>query len=154
MERIRVLPSENGRESHYLFESTHLLRAIELFVQGNLESASMHVSRAREWPERLGQGKPYEVDTRLADYISFRIAKAEGRDADADRFSQMILLKTGSDFTSASPLNQLAADVLIRNGFAADGQAMLEKAKAGLEAVPFDLTHILVDQATKMEISQ
>lgn len=69
MDRTRVLPSENASESHLLYETAHLLRALDLISAGDPAAALSHVARSREWPERLGQGRPYETDERLADWI-------------------------------------------------------------------------------------
>lgn len=153
METTRVLPSENGRESHHLFESAHLMRAIQLFAKNDFKSARQHVSRSREWPERLGQGKPYDVDVRMADYLDYRIALAEGHNSDAEEAAELILISTGTDFTSPNPLNLLAADVMRRNGFRKEADDLRTRAKYGLENANVGLTKMLVDQATRMEAS-
>jgi hypothetical protein len=76
LETTHVLPSENARESHRLWEQAHLMAALNAFETGDFEEARTHALSALEWPEHLGQGRPYEPDERLARFI---LANAEER---------------------------------------------------------------------------
>ncbi len=78
METTRVLPSENARDSHALFVAAHLMAAMDALEEGDQTAAAIHAERALEWPERLGQGRPYEPDERQVRYI---LALANGENA-------------------------------------------------------------------------
>ncbi len=85
LESTRVLPSENSRESHHLFESAHLMYAIELIESCGFAGESCdhtvareHADRARAWPEHLGQGRPYEPDEYLIEYVVTLIDAHQG----------------------------------------------------------------------------
>ncbi len=72
-----VLPSESARESHQLFADAHVMAGLNLLTDsvtgepktdlelGILRAARAHFEEALEWPEHLGQGKPYDRDERL-----------------------------------------------------------------------------------------
>ncbi len=82
MEAIHVLPSENARESHRLYEQAHVTVALDAMERGAPATAREHLLAALEWPESLGQGRPYNPDERLVHFI---LAEAEGRLGLAER---------------------------------------------------------------------
>ena len=66
---VTVLPSESGRESHRLWEWAHTLVAVDALEAGDAATAGSHLQAALEWPESLGQGRPYEPEERLVRYL-------------------------------------------------------------------------------------
>ncbi|MBT8395446.1 MAG: DUF5107 domain-containing protein, partial [Gemmatimonadetes bacterium] len=60
LESTHVLPSENARESHHLYEQAHVMAALDALDRGATAAAKEHLLAALEWPESLGQGRPYE----------------------------------------------------------------------------------------------
>ena len=72
---IQVLPSENARGSHRLYEQAHTLVALDAMDGGEFPLAREHLLAALQWPESLGQGKPYEPEERL---VRLLLARAEG----------------------------------------------------------------------------
>jgi tetratricopeptide (TPR) repeat protein len=74
LDQTHVLPSENARESHRLFEQAHTLAAIASLGSGDLQKAQHHLTTALTWPEHLGQGRPYDPEERLPQYLLGRIA--------------------------------------------------------------------------------
>lgn len=81
---VRVLPSENARDSHRLYELAHLTAAMDELENGDANTAREHLAAARLWPESLGQGRPYDSDERLVRYLLGVVAELEG-DPDAAR---------------------------------------------------------------------
>jgi tetratricopeptide (TPR) repeat protein len=77
---LQVLPSESGRESHRLWEWAHTLVALDALDAGDAGAARGHLEQALEWPESLGQGRPYEPEERLVRYL---LGVAEERLGDA-----------------------------------------------------------------------
>jgi hypothetical protein len=124
---IQVLPSENGRESHRLWAWAHTLVALDALEAGDAEGAQSHLRSALEWPESLGQGRPYEPEERLVRYL---LGVAEGRlgdDAAArEEFEAVVAASTAPDApgamepTVASRLDLLAVPALTALGRAAD----------------------------------
>ena len=73
-----VLPSENARESHRLYEFAHVGAALDELDAGNRAAARGHLEAALEWPESLGQGRPFDPDERLVRFL-LREVEGEGR---------------------------------------------------------------------------
>ena len=69
LDRIRVLPSENARESHKLFEWAHTLLGVDALERDDAETALKHLETALTWPESLGQGRPYQPEERLPRFL-------------------------------------------------------------------------------------
>jgi predicted Zn-dependent protease len=85
---LHMLPSEGTTEARALFHEAHLLLAVDRFQAGSYDEALRLVDTSRQWPERLGAGKPYpaDVDERLEDWVICqcqlgRKAPAEARQA-------------------------------------------------------------------------
>ena len=78
-----VLPSENARESHRLYELAHMAAALDEVEAGRTASAREHLEAALLWPESLGQGRPYEPDERLVRYLQGVVEEVEGDGAAA-----------------------------------------------------------------------
>ncbi|MDE2875020.1 MAG: DUF5107 domain-containing protein [Gemmatimonadota bacterium] len=77
----RVLPSENARESHHLYELAHIGAALDDLDAGNAEGARGLLEAALLWPESLGQGRPYNPDERLVRFLLGVAARAAGEEA-------------------------------------------------------------------------
>jgi len=71
LDRLEVLPAEGSAEARSLYREAHLMVAVDRLGRGEGREALTHIARAREWPERLGAGKPYpaDVDERLEDWL-------------------------------------------------------------------------------------
>jgi len=83
LEGARVLPSENARESHLLWEQAHTLQALDALEARRADEARAHLLQAMEWPETLGQGRPYEPEERLQRFLLGRALERLGRSAAA-----------------------------------------------------------------------
>lgn len=71
MKALNVLPNEGASEGRNVWRETHLHAAIAAIVRGEHERAGAYIRAAREWPENMGVGKPYDVDERLEDYLEY-----------------------------------------------------------------------------------
>ena len=69
LDRTVVLPSENARESHKLFEWAHLMLGLDALEAGDASTARGQFETALTWPESLGQGRPYEPEERLPRFL-------------------------------------------------------------------------------------
>ena len=79
-----VLPSENARDSHRLYELAHMAAAVGELEARRPGSARDHLEAALLWPESLGQGRPYDPDERLVRHLLGVVAEVEG-DGEAAR---------------------------------------------------------------------
>ncbi len=79
-----ILPFEGQSDVHRMFVDCQLAMAIEEMKRGNWTRAIAHVNGAREYPERLGTGKPHNPDYRLQDSIESVCRAASGDQAAAE----------------------------------------------------------------------
>jgi thioredoxin-like negative regulator of GroEL len=82
LEATHVLPSEGARESHRLYEQAHLLSALNALESGQASRARDHLLAALEWPESLGQGRPYDPEERMARFLLGLASMELGLDSD------------------------------------------------------------------------
>ncbi len=94
LDRTRVLPSEHARESHQLYVQAHALSALAAMGAGRLDEADAHLIAALEWPEHLGQGKPYDPEERLIRFLMGRVDERRGRPAGARRAFEAVAAAT------------------------------------------------------------
>jgi hypothetical protein len=69
---LHLLPAEGTTEARSLFHEAYLLLAVERLKSGSANEALRLIDIARQWPERLGAGKPYpeDVDERLENWLT------------------------------------------------------------------------------------
>ncbi|UCC26512.1 MAG: DUF5107 domain-containing protein [Gemmatimonadales bacterium] len=103
LDGIRVLPSENARESHALYAQAHLMTALDRLEAGDPGEARAGILRALEWPERLGQGRPYEPEERLAHFLLAQVEGALGNAGAARAHYQQVAAATGWRPAEGSP---------------------------------------------------
>jgi Tfp pilus assembly protein PilF len=85
--QLDVLPQEGASEAHSYYREAKLMLAVDAMAAGRWNDAATLVAAARQWPERLGEGKPYEadVDERLEDWLQASILEGRGKRAEAAR---------------------------------------------------------------------
>jgi len=69
LDTIQILPFEGAGYGRELHRQAAVLRSIEMIRVAKHTEALQLLSKAREWPERLGVGKPYDVENRIEDYL-------------------------------------------------------------------------------------
>ena len=71
LDRLVVLPYEGAAEARGLYQEAKLQLASDALTSRQWATAAKLIAAAREWPERLGAGKPYPADTdeRLEDWL-------------------------------------------------------------------------------------
>ena len=90
---LHVLPAEGTTEARALFHEAHLLLAVDRLQAGSFDDALRLVGTARQWPERLGAGKPYpaDLDERLEDWFTAQCQLARKAPAEARQALDRIL---------------------------------------------------------------
>ena len=78
---LRVLPYEGAAEARALYREVKLMRAIEAMRARQFGAARSLVRAAREWPEHLGAGRPYQadIDERLEDLVDAEVLARSGK---------------------------------------------------------------------------
>jgi hypothetical protein len=84
------------------------------------------IEKSKEWPERLGVGKPYDVDTRVQDYLSVYCLDKLNRKSEADALRKSIASYSGRRRAPAYG-NLLTIKVLYDMGDKAAADEMMGK---------------------------
>jgi tetratricopeptide (TPR) repeat protein len=109
---IQVLPSENARDSHRLWEQAHTLAALGALDAGDDAKAAEHLRAALAWPESLGQGRPYEPEERLVRYLLGRVEDRMGNSRVAEEQYELVVAATGALSAPPSRLDLLLVGAL------------------------------------------
>ncbi|HVV71973.1 MAG TPA: tetratricopeptide repeat protein, partial [Verrucomicrobiae bacterium] len=93
LEQLNLLPCEGSTEAHALFRETHLALSAAHLRAGDYTAALAQLRIARQWPERLGSGKPYpeDLDERLDDWLENRCLVKLGRNDEASAALERVL---------------------------------------------------------------
>ena len=120
LDATNVLPSENARDSHQMYVQAHLSAALASIDANRLDDAFAHLSASLDWPEHLGQGRPYDPEERLIRFLMGRVDERRGRPADAARAFEAVVAATVPGGGRLAPLDLLAIPSLRAVGRAAE----------------------------------
>jgi len=118
--RTRILPYEGAGEGHALYRRANILLAAESLKLGNAKKAEGLALRAKEWPESLGVGRPYEVDERLEDFVAALAYEKMGDKKKAEEAYQAVAEATMKFRASWGSLHLASAIALKKLGKGSD----------------------------------
>lgn len=87
------LPSEGSTEGHQLYREALLMIAFDDMEKGKYPQALSNIEKAREWPENLGVGKPYDadIDERFEKFLKAACLEKMKRKSEADKiYSELV----------------------------------------------------------------
>jgi tetratricopeptide (TPR) repeat protein len=64
-----ILPAEGQSDVYQLYADCQMAMALEAMKQGQFDRAEQHIVASKEYPERLGTGKPADPDYRVQDLL-------------------------------------------------------------------------------------
>ena len=135
LDRVKVLPSEHARESHQLWVQAHVLSALSSMDRNEWDVAARHLTAALEWPEHLGQGKPYDPEERLVRYLMGFVARRQNRQSDArSAFEAVVAATPDRPAGAASSFDRLVVPALRALG--RDDEATRRSQQLGLGSGP------------------
>jgi tetratricopeptide (TPR) repeat protein len=106
LDTLTVLPFEGARYTREVYRQACVLSATEEMKAGSYVKAVRSLENARQWPERLGAGKPYGVDNRLEDYLEGVCSKKSGNSARAKKMFDQVISST-RDHSEDVSINRL-----------------------------------------------
>ncbi len=123
---IIVLPNEGAIDGRLHWREANIKSAAYLYKTGNFDKALQHIELAKQWPENLGVGKPYDTDERLDDYLKAIILERMGESIASKQildelksFDKFESVKSSDDFISAWILKRMGyldvADRIMNN---------------------------------------
>ena len=126
LEHAAILPAEGQSDVYRLYADCQMAMALEAMKQGQYDRAEQRLVASKEYPERLGTGKPADPDYRVQDVLLMlcyqktnQAGKAgERKDAindfatrnskeDWDKLSGKVDAWYASDFVNADPVTSL-----------------------------------------------
>jgi len=69
LNKTLILPQEGAREGHEIFERANIEVALDNIEAKKYKKAIKYLNQARQFPENIGSGKPFDPDYRLEDYL-------------------------------------------------------------------------------------
>jgi len=135
----QVLPSENARDSHRMWEQAHTLAALDTMDAGDYPAAREQLAAALEWPESLGQGRPYEPEARLVRFLQGWTEHELGNEAAARDAFQAVVDATGELDRPLTRLDLLVVPALEALGRTAEAEELSRRRGAGFEALYSEL---------------
>jgi len=78
-----------------MWEQAHTLAALDAMQAADYPAAREQLAAALEWPETLGQGRPYEPEERLVRFLQGRTEHELGNEAAAGDAFQAVVDATG-----------------------------------------------------------
>ena len=74
LDKIVVIPYEGATDGRRLYKEAHLMLAVKAMGDKKYKKAVDEITMARQWPERLGVGKPYseDIDERLEQFLLYQ----------------------------------------------------------------------------------
>jgi Tfp pilus assembly protein PilF len=126
LEGMNILPSEGARYGKVIFEQACLFLSMDLMKDKKYANAIKMIDKSKEWPENLGVGKPYEVDTRIQDYLNVYCLEKMNKAAETAGMKTSIVDYTNSHkYPSFS--NILAVKTLEAKGDKAAAEEIVRK---------------------------
>jgi tetratricopeptide (TPR) repeat protein len=129
LDKLNVLPNEGSTSGRLLYREAKIMLARQNITDGNCKKALQYLQQAREWPEHLGSGKPYEqdVDERPEDWLSYQCLQKTNKKA-ASAMLHKILTYTASINLDRRPSvnNIVSAWALKESGRENEGKQLLQ----------------------------
>lgn len=125
LSELTVLPSEGAYEGRSIFRDANLMKSLELLKERQYRAALKYVDGARQWPNNLGVGKPYDedIDRQVEDYLQGIILSEMGKKRQAGDCFERVAAQTEAPAGSNTLLRALA---LRRLGRRTDADRLME----------------------------
>ena len=91
LEGMNILPFEGASEGKIVYDQACLFLSLDLVSNKRYNEAIKMIEKSKEWPENLGVGKPYVVDTRIQDYINIICLEKLNKKDDTEILKKSIL---------------------------------------------------------------
>ena len=127
LDTLAILPFEGARYGRDAYRQACVMSALDTLRQNDRTAALALVTQARLWPERLGAGKPYDVDARLEDFLESRIRVQQGDHQISARLLASVNAYTAGHSAAHSAQQLIGALALRETGKAAEALELLRR---------------------------
>jgi tetratricopeptide (TPR) repeat protein len=125
LDTLSILPFEGARFGRDAYRQVCVMAALDTLRRNHPDAALALLAKARLWPERLGAGRPYDVDIRLEDYLESRILKRKGDRQGAERLLSRVNASTATQREGNTPQHLIGALALGEAGRSAEARDLL-----------------------------
>jgi Flp pilus assembly protein TadD len=122
LEKATILPFEGQRDVHELFVQCQMCMAMEAMKKGQYQEAIKRLEGSKEYPERLGTGKPNNPDYRAQDYLMAFAYEKMGQPAKAQEARQRIAAFSGRRGAQGPETASQAVEQWYRTTFPAENE--------------------------------
>jgi Flp pilus assembly protein TadD len=122
LENATILPFEGQRDVHDLFVQCQICMAMEAMKKGQYDEAIKRLEGSKEYPERLGTGKPGNPDYRAQDYLMMFSYEKMGTPAKVQEARKRIQSYSGRYSRGSAETTQAAVDRWYRSTFPAESE--------------------------------
>ncbi len=105
LENATILPFEGQRDVHDLYVQCQICLAMEAIKKGQYDEAVKRLEGSKEYPVRLGTGKPQDPDFRIQDYLMSWVFDKSGSPAKAEEAKKRL-----AGYSSRNPRVNSRAD--------------------------------------------
>ncbi len=148
----QVLPSEMARDCRILYDWAHLHEALRLIGDNQFSNALKIIENSKKWPENLGQGKPYDPDQRMQDYLHGYCYQKLNDNKKASSCFQQIIDYTNKHETDNTMLHYLGYKSLKQKGKHKEAQAFINKLATGPNAQKPEIKWIIAQSKSNEKL--
>lgn len=134
LQKMDILPNEGATDGRQLYNEIQLMLALEQMQKKHFKKALDYVNAAKQWPQNLGVGKPYDndIDERVEDWLAYQNYLRLGDEQAAQQSLNKILSYTSATGNNVypTPNNLVAAWAMRKTGKPEQGEKLLEEAIA------------------------
>jgi Flp pilus assembly protein TadD len=130
LDTLTVLPFEGARYGRQTYRETCDLYALQKIKDSDYAGALDLVAKARLWPERLGVGKPFEVDERVEDYLEAYCRRKLGQQEVEKTLLESVVTYSRANAGKRGAASALTAEALRRLGKKGEADVLLRRWKA------------------------
>ncbi len=96
LEGMNILPFEGASEGKVVYDQACLFLSMDLIKDRKYSNALKMIEKSKLWPENLGVGKPYDVDTRIQDYLNAYCLQKMNKAGETEALKKSIVEYTNS----------------------------------------------------------
>jgi hypothetical protein len=126
LEGMNILPFEGASEGKVVYDQACLFLAMDQIKAKKYPNAIKMIDKSKQWPENLGVGKPYDVDTRIQDYLNAYCLEKMNKGSETASLKKSIVDYTAQN-RNPSFSNILAIKTMKAQGDKAGAEDMIKK---------------------------
>ena len=126
LQKIQILPNEGATEGRTIWRNANIGNALDWMKAKKYRNALESINMAKQWPENLGVGKPYEVDERLENFIALQCYKKLNDNKSVGKMQERIIAQPDLTDQPSGMNDFLSAWLLKEKGNKLEGDRIMK----------------------------